>query len=290
MRQSTTLSVLDLGSHLLGFYDGRIPGVRYYSDSENWLDDGGFSLGICSYAVVDGSSAVVYDTHLSVAHATDIRHVLEDQGVRDIRVVLSHWHLDHIAGNAAFADCEIIAGKETARFLSEKRAAIAPLIMPTTVFDGEHELRCGDVAIELRPLDIHSKDGMALYLPQTRTILAGDTLEDTVTYVVEPDRLSYHLRDLERMSAWDIARILPNHGSKDRIVGEGYSRGLIDATRMYVERLISSGQDDGLAALSLERFIPEPLADGSITLFPPYEAVHRSNIQKVRAEVGLPVS
>lgn len=292
MTQATALSVLDLGSNLLGFYDGRVAGVRYYSDEPNWLDDGGFSLGICSYAIVDGSHAIVYDTHLSVAHAQDIRRILEARGVTDIRVVLSHWHLDHIAGNAAFADCEIIAGKETMRLLTENKIAIeagtqdgapaiSPLVMPTTVIDGEHELTCGNVTIEFKPLDIHSRDGVALYLPRDGTLLAGDTLEDTVTYVVEPERLGAHLRDLERMATWEFSRILPNHGAKERIAGPGYDRTLIDATRIYVERLMRVREDGSLAKLSLSDFIREPLASGSITLFHPYEAVHRANVDKV---------
>jgi glyoxylase-like metal-dependent hydrolase (beta-lactamase superfamily II) len=299
MTQTTTLTVLDLGEHLLGFYDGRIPGVRYHSDEPNWLDDGGFALGICSYAVIDGPSAIVYDTHLSIAHARDIRTVLEARGVRDIRVVLSHWHLDHVAGNAVFSDCEIIACAETARFLLDKKTeiengthdglpAISPLVLPTTIFDGGHDLRCGNVAVELRPLDIHSRDGVALYLPSDGTLLAGDTLEDTVTYVVEPDRLSEHLRDIERMSTWDFSRILPNHGAKERIMGAGYDRRLIDATRIYVERLLRVTDDDGFAALSLAAFIPEPLAVGAVTLFEPYEAVHRGNVEKVLAAERLP--
>ncbi len=297
MTQPTTLSLLDLGEHLLGFYDGRIPGVRYHSRDPNWLDDGGFALGIASYAVVDGPSAIVYDTHLSLAHARAIRNVLEARGVRDIRVVLSHWHLDHVARNAVFSDCEIIACAGTARLLSEKRGAIEagthdglpaifPLVLPTTIFTGGHDLKCGDVAIELRPLDIHSRDGVAMYLPHDGTLLAGDTVEDTVTYVDEPQRLAEHLRDLERMATWEFSRILPNHGSKERIMGQGYDRGLIDATRIYIERLLRVGEDEHLASLSLAAFIPESLADGSVTLFEPYEAVHKSNVQKVLALGG----
>ena len=294
MPKLTSFAVLDLGEHLLGFYDGRIPGVRYHSDAPNWLDDGGFALGICSYAIVDGTSSVVYDTHLSIAHARAIRSELERRGVRTIRVVLSHWHLDHVAGNAVFGDCEIIACAETARLLSEKQVAIErgavdgppailPLVLPTTVFEGEHELLCGDVVISLRPLDIHSRDGVAAYLPGDGTLLAGDTLEDTVTYVDEADRLTQHLVDLDRMATWDFARILPNHGEKARIVGRGYHRGLIDATRVYIERLLRVGDDERLASLALSEFIPEPLANGSITLFEPYEAVHRGNVAKVLA-------
>lgn len=294
MQLETTLSVLSLGEHLLGFYDGRIAGVRYHSNEPNWLDDGGFALGICSYAVVDGTAAVVYDTHLSIAHARDIRNILEARGIRDIRVVLSHWHLDHVAGNAVFADCEIIACAETARLLAENKTAIesgahdglpaiSPLVMPTSIFDEGLDLACGNVGIELRRLDIHSSDGLAMYLPADRTLLAGDTLEDTVTYVVEPDRLAVHLRDLERLAAWDVSRILPNHGAKERISGAGYDRGLIAATRLYVERLLRVPEDERLASLPLSQFIPEALAEGSVTLFEPYEAVHRGNVAKVQA-------
>lgn len=121
---AATLAVLDLGAHLIGFYDGRVPGARYVSPEPNWLDDGGYALGICSYAVVKDRDALVYDTHLSLDHARTIRSALEARGVRNIRVVLSHWHLDHVAGNAAFADCEIIALDDTLRLLTEHKAAI----------------------------------------------------------------------------------------------------------------------------------------------------------------------
>jgi cyclase len=57
---------------------------------------------------------IVYDTH-PIALAQAVRRTLEEHGVRDIRVVLSDWPLDHVAGNAAFADCEIIAYADTAR-------------------------------------------------------------------------------------------------------------------------------------------------------------------------------
>ena len=42
------------------------------------------------------------------------RRSWQSQGVRKFTVVLSHWHLDHVAGTAAFADCEIIANRRTA--------------------------------------------------------------------------------------------------------------------------------------------------------------------------------
>ena len=47
--------------NILGFYDGRISGVRAHSPKPNWLDDGAFVLGTCSYAIVEGNEALVYE-------------------------------------------------------------------------------------------------------------------------------------------------------------------------------------------------------------------------------------
>lgn len=287
-----TLRVVDLGPHLIGFYDGRVAGKRAFSAEPNWLDDGGFALGICSYAIHSGQHALVYDTHLSVAHATRIREVLSQRGVKKFRVVLSHWHLDHIAGNAAFADCEIIAGDATVALLQRNKDLIEsgkldgappifPLVMPTRSFAGETSLDVGGLQVDLRPLDIHSRDGVTLFLPHDGTLLAGDTLEDTVTYVDEPNRLGHHLRDLERMHGWSFSRILPNHGALERIAGAGYDASLIAATQDYVSRLSLAAGDPSLQAADLRHFIADQLRAGSVTYFAPYEAIHRGNLEKV---------
>ena len=63
----TNLHVLRLSEHLLGFYEGRAAGDD--RGPETWVDDGALSLGICSYALVDGAEAIVYDTHVSVERA-----------------------------------------------------------------------------------------------------------------------------------------------------------------------------------------------------------------------------
>jgi len=62
-------------------------------------------------------------------------------------------------------------------------------------------------------VDIHSQDGTLLVMPAAKLLLAGDALEDPITFVAEPNRLERHLLDLDGMRAWDIDRILPNHGS-----------------------------------------------------------------------------
>jgi cyclase len=281
----STLRILRPAPHVLGFYDGRIAGVRAYSEAPNWLDDGAFGLGVCSYAIVDGDQALVFDTHISLAHAALVRRTLQDMGVTGIRVALSHWHADHVAGNAGFADCEIIANRLTAQALADKRPAleardppIKPLVQPTRSFEGSLALTVGSVAVELRQADIHSHDGTVLLLPETGLMLAGDTLEDPVTYVAEPGRLRHHLADLRRMAGWPIARILPSHGAAAVIEGGGYDKRLIEATRLYVEKLERCRTDPALADPDLRRFAAEAFATGAIGYFEAYEAVHRANL------------
>jgi glyoxylase-like metal-dependent hydrolase (beta-lactamase superfamily II) len=288
-----TLTIHDVSPNLIAFYDGRT-GTRFHSPGPNWVDDGGYALGIASYAVHNGTSAIVYDTHLSLAHARAIRNTLEARGIRDLRVVLSHWHLDHVAGNEVFKDCEIIAHDETLRLLEENKEKIEagtldgpppikPLVLPTATFDTDITLDVGGLEIELRPLDIHSRDGVALYIAHDGTLLVGDTLEDTITYVDEPDRLEDHLIDLARLEAWSFTRMMPNHGSKERITGGGYGRSLIHATRAYIELLLKAPESEELAAQDLKTFLAEPLRRDWVDYFAPYEEVHRMNVAKVLA-------
>ena len=286
----STMQVLKPYPNIYAFYDSGIAGIRVHSPGPNWLDDGAFSLGTASFAIVEGAEAIIYDAHMSLVHARKIRTFLEEQGVRDMRLVVSHWHTDHVAGNAVFADCEIIANRFTDEALVANRDGlesdnppIKPLVMPNTIFDRELELRVGDTVVELRHLDIHSYDETVALLPQSGVLLAGDTLEDTVTYVSEPDRLEHHLLDLARLESWDFERILPNHGRLEKIAGGGYGREFITATRLYVEKLLRLKDEPTLASQDLRTFAAEALATGGVEYFEAYEPVHANNVQAVLA-------
>jgi glyoxylase-like metal-dependent hydrolase (beta-lactamase superfamily II) len=275
------------------FYDGRVPNVRLHSEDENWLDDD-FSLGIASYALVDEDDALVYDTHLSPGHARKIRLFLERMGVKRIRVVLSHHHLDHVAGNEAFADCEIIAHELTLGHLKANAKgiedgsyygapAIAPLILPTQTFASHLRLEVGRLTVDLRHANIHSDDATLLHIEDLSLLFAGDTLEDTVTFVDEPKALDTHLAELDRLWSWPIARILPSHGDPLVISAGGYEKPLIRATQQYVRMLKRCVSEPELRGQPLSALIAGPLQAKWINYFAPYEDVHRSNVRKVVA-------
>jgi len=277
--------------HIWAFYDGRIDGYKW-SDQPNWVDDGALSLGIASYAIVDGNEALIYDTHVSVGHARFVRETLQAAGVTRFVVVLSHWHLDHIAGTEAFADCTIIANSRTAAHLARHRAAIEagthhgapavkPLIAPTHTFEGSAHIHVGGLHIDLVQCNIHSDDATVVWLGHDGLLLAGDTLEDTVTYVSEPESLGAHLADLDRLSALEPRRILPNHGAPDIIADGAYRTAMIGATQGYLRKLTAARTDTDLRARPLHDWIAPALASGALTWFAAYEAVHARNLVRV---------
>jgi glyoxylase-like metal-dependent hydrolase (beta-lactamase superfamily II) len=271
------------------FYAGR-DGERWAQDGRSWVDLGALSLGIASYAIVDGDQALVYDTHISVAHALEVRAVLEAAGVRTFTVVLSHWHLDHVAGTAAFPAAEVIACERTAEILGEQRAAIEagtlegppaidPLVLPTRTFRDRLALSVGSIDVELLQVDIHSDDGVVLWWPARRLLFAGDTVEDSVTYVDMPDHFPQHLEGLAVLRGLEPAAVLPNHGDPEVIAGGGYAgTGLIEATAAYVRLLQRAADDAELRARPLRAWL-----DGGATYFAAYEAVHRHNLGQVGA-------
>lgn len=276
---------------IIAYYDGRVEGYRFMQ-GPNWVDDGALSLGIASYAVVSGDEAVVYDPHVSVPHAQFIRTDLAARGVKKVLMVLSHWHLDHIAGTEAFADCEIVANAKTLAHMQMHKSAIEagtlqglpkidPLVMPTRTFSGKLALTVGKRSVELIELNIHSDDATVLWLPSSNVLLAGDTLEDTVTYVVEPQDFDRHLIDLDRLWALNPAFILPNHGDPDIIAAGGYDKGLIRATQQYIRMLKRCVAEPELREKPLRDLISGPLERGWVNFFEPYEDVHRNNLALV---------
>lgn len=287
----TRLRILRPAPGVLAFYDGRVEGYRF-APRPNWIDEGALSLGTASFALIEGEEALVYDTHTTPEHGRRIRAALEAEGVSRFTVLLSHWHLDHLAGNTAFRDCEILATARTAELLDEHREAIedgkhegppgvCPLVLPTRTFEGRTELRVGGRRLEAIPVNVHSDDAAVLWDPEARLLLAGDTVEDTVTYVEEPENFDAHLRDLDRLLELDPAAVVPSHGDPEAIESGGYGQGLITATQDYIRLLQRMPDEPELRDLPLRELLAPQIEAGDVRHFEPYERVHRANVKTV---------
>jgi cyclase len=302
MSDLPALRVFEPSPGVLAFYAGR-DGSRFAPD-DNWVDSGALGLGIASYALLRGEDALVYDTGTTLEWGQEVRVELEARGARRFVAVLGHWHLDHVAGTAAFTDSEILANVRTAAHLAEHREAIeagdfegppaiSPLVLPTRTFDGRETIRLGPgdeaLEVELLTYDIHSDDQTLVWLPDRDLLICGDAMEDTCTYVGEAERSEVHLRDLARLRELEPRTILPCHGDPERIAAGGYPPALFDATEAYL-RLLLAGADPDPAAdpdNDAERPLREVI-DGlpgreALSYFEPYERVHRQNLAAVAA-------
>ena len=260
------LRILRLSANLIGFYDGRVPGLRF-APEPNWVDDGALSLGICSYALVDGGEALVYDTHVSVAHAAAIRRELGGSGCDTSwsssatgTPTTSPVTKPSPTARSSPAGCtrDLLARQQDAieaGTSEEGPPPISPLILPTSDFEGSTHLTVGRLRVEALQFNIHTADSVVLHLPREGILLAGDTLEDTVTYVSEPEAIPVHLRELDRLRRLGAGRIYPNHGSPLTLERSGYGEGLLRATKRYLGDLLRTQRDPALAELDLRRFV-----------------------------------
>ena len=147
-------------------------------------------------------------------------------------------------------------------------------------------LSIGSRQIRLIEANIHSDDATVMWLPRERILLAGDTVEDCVTYVGEPADFATHLSDLDRLEALRPAHVLPDHGAEEVIAAGGYPAAILAATRRYIRWLMALREKPGLADAPLAEVIAADLAAGTLRWFAAYEAIHRQNIERVTALDG----
>lgn len=286
------MRVFPINDHLLGFYDGRPPEPSRRPEVETWADEGALNVGVATYVIHRGNAALVYDTYPTTREAQWVRDYLEKAGIRHFTIVNSHWHLDHVGGNAVYADADRISTEKAIQLLTAKKAAIEagtewgppaikPLVIPNMGITAEASCYVGDIKVELRPVNIHSEDGLVIYLPRDRILLAGDTLEDTVTFVSEPERIAEHYKNLQKLKHWNIDRIFPNHGNPEVISQGGYGTTLIDATMDYLRQLVLRAHDPDYLNGTLEDYVGDSVKKGWVSIWWAYREAHQTNLKRV---------
>lgn len=289
---------------IYAYYDGRT-GTRYHSPSPNWLDDGAFSLGVATYSLVSGTSALLYDAGITRAHAAYMLAHVRGLGVTDITVVYSHVHNDHIAGAGALwpapegiKSAVVIAHERTRADLAdpltveevEREDPSFEIVLPGRVYEGELEVVVGEVVVKLVHFDVHSPDSTVVFVPGCGVLFAGDTVEDTATYLSDAGAgdVETHGRELRRMEReLGIEWILPAHGCPERIAGGGYGAGLIGATVRYLEKMNEDVEVPEAWGMKLEDVVREDVERGDLVYYDAYEEVHRENVKTLRKVRGM---
>jgi cyclase len=286
------MRVFKINDHLLGFYDGRPAETATPAGKQNWADFGAMNVGVATYVIHHGDRALVYDTYPSTKQAQWVRDYLVKIGIRHFTVVNSHWHLDHVGGNAIYSDVDRISTEKAFQQLTAKKSAIEagtewgppainPLVLPNITISTATSYFVDDIKVELRPVNIHSEDGLVVYLPNDRILLAGDTLEDTLTFITEPEQIPAQIKNLQKMKRWNIDRIFPNHGNPAVIGNGGYRTTLIDATVDYLHRMVARAHDADYLKGSMEDYVRDSISKGWVTAWWAYQEAHQTNLAVV---------
>jgi cyclase len=286
------MRVFEINDHLLSFYDGRPAETATPTGKQDWADFGAMNVGVATYVIHRGDRALVYDTYPSTKQAEWVRQYLVKIGIRHFTVVNSHWHLDHVGGNAIYADVDRISTDKTfKRLTTEKSAieagtewgppAIKPLVLPNITISADTNYFVNDIKVELRPVNIHSEDGLVVYLPNDRILLAGDTLEDTLTFITEPEQIATQIKNLQGMKHWKINRIFPNHGNPAVIAHGGYQTTLIDATLDYLRRMVTRAHDPDYLKGTMEDYVHDSISKGWVSPWWAYREAHQNNLAVV---------
>jgi glyoxylase-like metal-dependent hydrolase (beta-lactamase superfamily II) len=188
--------------------------------------------------VVTGDGVVVFDALgtpvLGQAMIAAIRNVTV-QPIR--RVIVSHYHADHIYGLQAFkaAGAEIwahrnaqqyLASGQAAGRLAQRRADLFPWVDDRTVvvppdvwIDGDTSFRMGGLTFQLVYSEgAHSPEDLMMFVEPDRLLFAGDLIfAGRVPFVGNADSAGW-LKAMDKMIALKPAVVVPGHGPASRDV------------------------------------------------------------------------
>ncbi|GAB3265063.1 MBL fold metallo-hydrolase [Kineosporia babensis] len=141
-------------------------------------------------------------------HLAAVLEAVRARGAKVVQTLLTHGHADH---------------SEAARSFAELTGAPVRALDPAHRYGGEG-LGDGDVvAVQGLRLEVvatpgHTRDSLSFLVPQTRSLLTGDTiLGRGTTVVAHPDgRLDSYLASLDRLGelsgSAELRQLLPGHG------------------------------------------------------------------------------
>jgi glyoxylase-like metal-dependent hydrolase (beta-lactamase superfamily II) len=257
------------------------------TENEGFISNAGF--------VVTDAGVVVFDSLGSPSLAWALREKIReitDKAV--LKVVVSHYHADHIYGLQVFQDegAEILAPRgayeylesiTAAERLDERRFSLDPwvnddtrLVRPDRLIEDEYRFSLGGVDFQVNYLgSAHSEGDMTLYVVQDRVLYSGDIIfEGRVPFVGDADTKRW-LETLERLETSELAALVPGHGpaADDPVGAVARTREYLAYLRDLMGAAVAEFQDfaSAYAAADWSRF--EQL--------PAFEAANRRNAYQV---------
>ena len=280
---SVPMEVRQVGSH--SYYVMGQPGMA--TDNEGFVSNAGF--------VVTDDGVVVFDAlgtpSLAWAMRQKIRELTEQPVVK---VIVSHYHADHIYGLQVFKDegAEIIAPRgvyqylesnEAAERLEERRFSLEPwvneqtyLVTPDRLVESAESFTLGGIEFQLTYQGrAHSLGDMVMFVVNDAVLYSGDLIfEGRVPFVGDADTRHW-LQTLRSLEAGELKALVPGHGPAANKPKEALS-----LTRRYLAKLRNVM---GSAIEELQDFesVYAETDWSEFSHLPAFRAAHRRNAYQV---------
>lgn len=282
------IEVVPLSDHLTHFYWGRDLAHANFNAR----------VGGGNHVIHQGDSAIVIDTMNLPGQGRWVRdYMTASHGIKQFTVVNTHWHSDHVVDNAVFRHDRIIGHRLTREILLEHKDDLEnsskagypsfPVVPPAITFEGRLDLWLGDLKVELHEFGVHERGHIAVVIPDHKTLIAADMLEDPIC-VIDFDHLSaeFQLAEFERMLALDVDYIYATHCTLDRVKAGGYDKRFIENMAGYMAAMVTEVNSPGYDSKPAQAYIAQALDNDELTWWAAYEEVHQWNREAVRRAVA----
>jgi len=202
---------------------------------------------------------------------------------RSVIVINTHHHWDHVYGNAAFADRDIVAHRLCPRLMREQSRSsdesVPPvpgegLPLPSVTFGDRLTYTDDDTSLHLIHMPGHTEDSLVVYDDQRRILFAGDTVAWPVPELCLRDGYAVYVQSLRQLKQLPVDHVVPSRGP---VMGKG----IIDANQSYVEGVyeaVRAARANGVPRHQLdvpaEWFLPEGVNVAAADL-----AMHKANVE-----------
>ena len=266
------------------FVEG-VPGIA--TDNQGFISNAG--------VIVTGAGVVIFDAlgtpALGQLLLEKIRAITAEPLVR---VIVSHYHADHIYGLQVFEDlnAEILAPAGAEKYLAsdsarerleDRRFTLDPwvnedtrLVYPDRYLSEGRQFSLGDVSFTVTVVgNAHSDGDMTLYVMPDRVLFSGDIIfEGRVPFLGDANTKNW-VQVLERMEKEQLVALIPGHGG----VAEN-PNDVISLTRRYLSYLRHE------MSLAVEDFVPfdeayEEIDWSDFEQLPAFEETNRRNAYQV---------
>lgn len=181
-----------------------------------------------NFLLLLGAEPSLIDTGFT-AHADATAHLAHTFASRVDRVASTHWHSDHVGGNALFqhagaeiigsvADAEALGRADPGCCLAEYLDQPVPQYTIDRAVADADRILLGDSEWTVRAVPGHTPGHLAYWNPEHRVLAAGDTLSAYDVGWVNVMRegmtaLDAAIGSLTRLQELDARVILPGHGA-----------------------------------------------------------------------------